>query len=692
MRLTSLQLSNFRQFYGMSPKLIFAHGDKNVTVIHGMNGAGKTALLNAFTWALYGSFTKGFQFPEQLVNKRAIREAKTGETVEAWVELAFEHNDRKYVIKRAMQVLRVSEEPGYVVRGTIPPMLQSVGFDGNWIPEDRVSDIIGRVLPGDLHTYFFFDGERIERIVQPSKEEQRDLAKATKKLLGIEVLDRAERHLNRANKELEKELEQIGDPETKRLIDHKNDKETQLAELRKKEATLASEIDNHTERRIALEKQLRDLEEVKSDQLRRDHLNQEKQARLDALRIGQDTLAQIVSTHGYAFFLTKASSSYRELIDKLRREGELPAGIKRQFVEDLLRNHECICARDLEEGTPARHAVEEWMKRGGLADVEEKAIRMGGEVAKIEQMLPEVWGRIDQIQEKEQAAREQLFRVEDELETIRERLEKSPKEEVSGLQRELDKVETRIEDAIRDQGRTDREIQQLEQEIRALQDQITKHEANEKRQQLAQRRVDAAIESIRRIVRVRQLLEADFRQALQKRIAKLFHKISYTPYVPELTDQYNLRLLESAGGNPLPVAASQGESQILSLSFIGSIIEQAREYNAKRDRLPGPDSSSYPIVMDSPFGSLDPIYRRQIAENIPVLADQVVVLVSKTQWRGEVEESLSTRINRSYLLTYYSPRPDIEIASMDLAGETYDLVKQSPNDYEYTEIREVAHG
>ena len=47
MKLISLQLYNFRQFYGKTPQIKFASGTENTTVIHGNNGAGKTALLNS---------------------------------------------------------------------------------------------------------------------------------------------------------------------------------------------------------------------------------------------------------------------------------------------------------------------------------------------------------------------------------------------------------------------------------------------------------------------------------------------------------------------------------------------------------------------------------------------------------------------------------------------------------------------
>jgi len=93
--------------------------------------------------------------------------------------------------------------------------------------------------------------------------------------------------------------------------------------------------------------------------------------------------------------------------------------------------------------------------------------------------------------------------------------------------------------------------------------------------------------------------------------------------------------------------------------------------------------------MDSPFGSLDDIYRRQIAKTIPRLANQLVVLVTQTQWRGEVAQEMATWIGREYVLSYNSPKPNCEENFIELGGDRYPLVRQSQNEFEYTEILEV---
>ncbi len=100
----------------------------------------------------------------------------------------------------------------------------------------------------------------------------------------------------------------------------------------------------------------------------------------------------------------------------------------------------------------------------------------------------------------------------------------------------------------------------------------------------------------------------------------------------------------------------------------------------------GPDSSTFPVVMDSPFGSLDRIYRRQVARAIPQLAHQLVVLATKTQWRGEVETEIENHIGKEYILVYHTPKSDCEPDWIKLGETSYPLVKLSENNFEYSEI------
>jgi DNA sulfur modification protein DndD len=664
-----------------------------VTVCFGTNGAGKTALLNAFTWTLYGTTTPGFLMPRDIVNKTAIRKARPGEVVEGWVELTFEHLENKYIVRRTKRIRRGESEADVADLGEPTLELRWCGPDGQWKTELAVVDAIGRVLPQDLHTYFFFDGERIERIVRQEEQEKTDIANATKKLFGLEILERGIKHVDGARKALEKELASIGDAKTVTLLEEKASIETFIEQQKLRLEELARNLVGHRKVKEEREKRLRELHAVKEIQLRRDQLNIDRDTRAASLRrVGID-LALLVSRRGYTVFVADACNTYRKLVEAMRQRGELPAGIKKQFVDDLLSRNKCICGRSLghDDAPDHRASVTEWKEKAGLADVEEKAIRMGGEVKQLELQVSEFWRLLDQYEEKKKADREELARIQEELERISEKLKSGFQEEVSTLERQLSETNAAIEQDLREQGSIGVLIKQKQQRLSEIDSVLAKHQANEARQQLAQRRVAAAKEVLSRLTESKRRFELKFRVDLNKKIKALFDVISYKPYVPEVGEDYSLILRESAGGMPLPVAAGQGESQILSLCFIGAVIALAREYQAKKERLPGPDGSMYPIVMDSPFGSLGGEYRRQIADHITKLADQVVIMVTNTQWRGEVEQSLKEKVGRAYILVYFTTKKDFQRETIEFGNRSYDLIKASPSEFEYTEIEEVAH-
>ena len=64
--------------------------------------------------------------------------------------------------------------------------------------------------------------------------------------------------------------------------------------------------------------------------------------------------------------------------------------------------------------------------------------------------------------------------------------------------------------------------------------------------------------------------------------------------------------------------------------------------------------------MDSPFGSLDRIYRRQVAKAIPQLANQLIILVTKTQWQGEVEQETESLIGKKICVNLLFPKKELQ--------------------------------
>lgn len=687
MKLLWMRLTNFRPFQGQTPRIEFASGgEKNVTVVYGANGSGKTALLNALTWTFYATFTDAFASPDRLINRQAWGAAAPGETVSCWVELEFEHSGRRYHLKRTKSARKTDTTalPGDEEESL---SLESAGSDGRWVTirTNDIEDTMARILPNELHSYFFFDGERIERLQRPDK--RAEITAATSILIGEEVFNRAVYHLGEVGKRLEAELRNIGDLAVNALIDEKTNLEMKRQGLEDRQTLHEKNLDGHRRQQQAIKESLRAIESVRALQQQRDQLTEQEQSLHMALAASRDALADVVSTKGHLFFLPEASGTVKAVITDLRGRGQLPSAIKAPFVRRLLEEQECICGRELHPGEPAYNEVQRWVDQAGMSDVEEAAIRMEGYV---EGQVRDLAAAVEQLakeQERRSRSREQLSRVETDLRSIRDALRGSPEEDARALEEQLAKVEETIAETRLAQRDEAREIDHLSKEVDRLQKEIQRANARSAEQALAMRRVAVCNQAVDVLVEVRRRLRVHFRTDLAERVNRLFSEISFKPYVVRIADNYELTLLDGPGG--LGVGQSTGESQVLSLAFIGAIIEQAREFSARREGLPGPDSSTFPMVMDSPFGNLDPIHQRQVARRLPGFADQIVVFVSPSQWSGEVEQSLNAKVGKEYVLTYHTTKSDVHDEFLKRAGKRYDLVTRSDDATEHTDVVEV---
>ncbi len=93
------------------------------------------------------------------------------------------------------------------------------------------------------------------------------------------------------------------------------------------------------------------------------------------------------------------------------------------------------------------------------------------------------------------------------------------------------------------------------------------------------------------------------------------------------------------------------------------------------------------MVMDSPFGSLDPVYGTNIAKLIPTLTPQVILMVSKTQWNEDIKKAFNSKIGKEYVLSRLETKP-IKEETINLYGTEYKLISKSEKE-SYTKILEV---
>ena len=214
MRLIHLQMKDFRQFSG-EQKVEFAQDDtKNVTVFHGFNGSGKTALLNAFIWGLYGQTTPDLEERSRMLNETAGAALNPGESSAFFVEVKYSnYHGEVYVARRTATVSR--SDDGTIVQG---PGVLSLGVhreSGEYEMLSAPQLYVDRHLPSPLYPFFFFNGERVEKLA--GKNAYDKVEGGVKTLLNVEIFERAVAHLRGpVAKDLSRELKAFGDTE---LID-----------------------------------------------------------------------------------------------------------------------------------------------------------------------------------------------------------------------------------------------------------------------------------------------------------------------------------------------------------------------------------------------------------------------------------------------------------------------------------------
>ena len=95
MIIKSLEMYNFRQYIGKQKIEFSMDPDKNVTVLIGINTSGKTTIVRAFEWCLYGKI--GFE-DSVLLNSNVRENMNIGDDQSTSVSVEFYHDDKLYKI------------------------------------------------------------------------------------------------------------------------------------------------------------------------------------------------------------------------------------------------------------------------------------------------------------------------------------------------------------------------------------------------------------------------------------------------------------------------------------------------------------------------------------------------------------------------------------------------------------------
>ena len=698
MILERLVLENFRQFKGRQVMVFSDLRERNVTIVHAENGFGKTTVLKALLWVLYGrdglmgtdGREEDFEKPDAIVHEGTALRARDPNAVFARVQLTFRHDDDRYILTRQ---LSLAQQRLSAKQSTLS---LEVMRDGQTFTQDRPQQRIQAIVPDGISKFLFFNGERINYLAAERNSGQ--VTEAIRQMLGLSLLQTTIddlRHQNVRGK-LKAELKECASEEKRELLERQavlevelEDMKAERAQVQANVAATAKELET-IDNKLALNREAQDL------QARRVKLTTERERLARSRDDVTQRLAKLVAEDGYTLFTSDLVGRGREIVARLRGEGRIPARVLNTFIEDLLATGTCICERHLAPGTPERAAVERLLTTAGDQDFNNAVGALDHAIGLIEGVAERTEQQVRQLNADRLDLLRQIRECDEEIEEIHQTLGSKDDDEVQKLEERRKALDLQEHGFHSDLGRIGAGIAAAQAEVESLQNQIRQVEDREEAAARAQRRLDAVDDCAALLERILAAETEDLRPLLNEEINNHFRRIMTKDYWAELTEDYTLRIRKhvAAGEDEDPttmdVALSTGERTVTSLVFIASLVALAHRRSEIPTILRGLSGSAYPVVIDSPFGSLS-IFRDGVARDIPELAPQVLLLVSPEQYNGAVERALneSGRVGKRYYLAYHGPTmPQRANPQLSINGTAIQQYFSTPSD-EFTDIVEV---
>lgn len=677
MKLQSIRLTNFRQFQGTQSFDLTSDSVKPVSLLFGANGAGKTTFLNAFTWALFGTMSEDVEHADRMVSDSIWRGTAIGSSAEVAVDLQFDHEGRDYRLLRSATLRKESDQ-----QELPPPQVQLWTTKPNGSSEvvGAPQETIHSILPRGVSRFFFFNGERIEKLVQ--KGAYAEVQKDIKVLLDLEQVERAIAHLPKVDRKLTADLKKHGGDkasEIQEAIDALRERETAAREELKvfegDLATLTAEKEGVTDL-------LRQHAEAAPVQAQRDAATKELEEARNARDGALAERAVLVATRGFQAFTSTLGTTTLEMAETLYQKGALPAPLKREFVDQLLDDGACICGTPLTEHTDAWDHVKDWRQRAGLQAVETAWQQLSGQIAPLSAAREELRDSLALVMKRIGSERERVTRLEELKSELDGKLRDSRLEDVQALETKRMDLDSRLGVKQQRIGATKAELLAIAKEIEQKTKERSRAEVTDVLAAKARSRSDL-VQAVRKALEeILAIREEDMRQRLDAELKAVFRSITHQNHVPTLSAGFELTLHKDVNGVQLPVPKSTGENQILSLSFVAAVSKLAREIRQERraEGSSAADAGTYPIVMDAAFGSLDQDYQESVSRALAKMAPQLVVLVSKSQGLGKVVTELMPYVSHLGVIethTTVSGKAD----EIELDGMSYPYIRAAESDH-----------
>lgn len=677
MLIKEITLNNFRIYKGRNTINLLPSEDKNIIVVSGKNGFGKTTFLMSLVWCLYG---RQMENVDDLY-KKVIEESGgyTKYIAKTLNRLAKSENDTKFSVSVVFQDVKIPEITCNEVRITrtfddITSSSDKVEVLIDGYPNELIRELTTEgkqdgeeifirdfILPIEVAKFFFFDAEKIVTIAENNSPEQRRiLSKAYTEVLGIKKYE-----------DLKDQLESLQDDYRKKSATKEEQKEFNQIETDIKNKQL--EIDN-------IEKQITDLHDEKVEK-KAD--SEEIQIRLikDGSIISPEELEKLKNRESeQEIKIEDLQNQLKDLFDLIPfgLSGEILMDVfnqtksEKNYKENLFKQDDVEAKtksilKDIEEekkdypsiiDTDTRDFYEKQIKKlikkyffSNVADIPSDFRQLhdftNSQVNEIGTLINNLSGSFSK---EFNSLTDAYQRAKNDIDKIRRDIRNAEKDADDDYTAELRNKKHKLDEHV---SAIDNEIGRLYMQIETIKDEI---KALKQKQEILRKKLDdtrnytAKEEKTQEVINQLKDFINKFRNSTKQKLSEnilnelnvLMHKKGFIKDVVVDINQdgndVDINLLDERGQKIDKSGLSKGESQMYASALLKSLVDES--------------DIEFPVFIDSPMQKFD----KEHAENVikefyPNVSKQVVIfpLIHKELTEAEYE-LLKPNVCRTYII------------------------------------------
>lgn len=346
MRIEQIEIINFRYYKNVSLK--FKKKKNDIHIIIGNNGTGKTTLLNAITWCIYGEELFNYREYDHkpLLNTGVIEQSADGTKIAVEVTITIGLDDQEKITLCRMQKYELCKKKILPSSNEfkITHYTPKKSYPINDI--DEQAKYMNRLFPESIKDYFLFDMESLDNYLNTKSGK---INNGIQVLAKVQILDKILERIPKVQNKLSSNIKNKN-KSTEQLEKEKSSFEDKFENKKNELKIIKEQIDKSDDKIQQLESKLRNIPNVEEILTEIDKFDKEL-VRYNNLHV---EINNDYTDSLYNLFINNLIFNNFEdiyiFIDDLEKKGELPPTIDPDLLNQVILKKQCsICGTKLNE-------------------------------------------------------------------------------------------------------------------------------------------------------------------------------------------------------------------------------------------------------------------------------------------------------------------------------------------------------